>query len=135
MKHSSTLLALFFCVLLVGCSKGATVKGKVTFSDGTPLTIGEVFFQSDTCAVSGRIQPDGSYKLSGATEKDGIPPGHYGVKIVGAYDSSNTPPGTMPQKAKQPIPLINAKFEKTETSGLTCDVKGTMTYDITVEKP
>ena len=136
MKHSSTLLALFFCVLFVlGCGKGATVKGKVAFSDGTPLTVGEVVFQTDTYAASGRIQPDGSYKLSGATQKEGVPPGRYGVKVINAFDSSNTPPGTHPNDAKPPIPLINATFEKTETSGLTCEVKGTTMFDITVTKP
>jgi len=32
-------------------------------------------------------------------------------------------------------PSMDAKFEKTETSGLACEVKGGMTFDITVTKP
>ena len=30
---------------------------------------------------------------------------------------------------------IDAKFEQTETSGLTCDVKGATTFNITVTSP
>jgi len=92
--------------------------------------------------ASGRIQPNGSYKLSSTTENDGVPPGKYGVKIVGTYDTSHMPPipaDTLPPipsaDAPQPIPLIDAKFERTETSGLTCEVKGRTTFDITVTKP
>ena len=130
------LFLLSVLCLIVGCSRGASVGGRVTFEDGTPLTVGEVIFQTGTCLVSGRIQSDGTYKLAGATKNDGVPLGHYGVRIVGAYDTSNTPPGiTSPSEALPPIPLIDKKFEKTETSGLTCEVKGSTMFDITVTKP
>ena len=122
-------------VCVLGCGKGATVKGKVTFPDGTPLTVGEVVFQTESRMTSGRIQSDGTYKLSGATESDGVPLGFYGVRIVGAYGSSNTPSGADPSDAPMPIPLIDEKFEDTATSGLTCEVKGATTFDITVTKP
>jgi len=135
MKHLFLTIIVTGLVCALGCGKDATVKGKVTFPDGTPLAVGEVIFQTETRMASGRIQSDGSYKLSGATEKDGVPPGHYGVRVVGAYDSSNTPPGAGPDEALPPIPLIDEKFEKMETSGLTCDVKGTTIFDITVTKP
>lgn len=135
MKHLLFTLIVMGLVFIAGCGHGASVKGKVTFSDGTPLTVGEVVFQTDSRMASGRIQSNGTYQLSGATESEGIPAGHYRVKIVGAYDTSNTPPGTMPGDAKPPIPLIDAKYEKTETSGLVCDVKGTTVFDITVTKP
>ena len=133
MKH--LFFSIIVTLLIVGCGKGASVKGKVTFPDGSPLTVGEVIFQTETRMASGQIQSDGSYKLSSAEQNDGVPPGRYAVKIVKAYDSSNTPPGTMPQDALPPIPLIDAKFEKTETSGLACEVKGTTTFDMTVTKP
>ena len=135
MKHIlfTIIVAGFVCVL--GCGQGVTVQGKVSFPDGTPLTVGEVVFQTETLMASGRIQPDGTYTLVGAKEGDGIPPGRYGVRIVNAYDSSNTPPGASPMDALPPIPLIDEKFEKTETSGLTCEVKGAQTFDITVTPP
>ena len=137
MKQLFFTLIITGLICVTGCSKGATVKGKVTFADGTPLTVGEVVFQTETRMASGRIQADGTYKLSSASESDGVPPGHYGVRIVGAYDSSNMPPGISLSEAAKfpPIPLINKKFEKTETSELTCEVKGSMTFDITVTKP
>ena len=137
MKHLSFLIIV--TILFVGCGQGVSVTGKVTFSDGQPLTVGEVVFQTDTRMASGRIQPNGSYKLSSTTENDGVPPGKYGVKIVGSYDTSHIPADTLPPmpsaNAPQPIPLIDPKFEKTETSGLTCEVKGHTTFDITVTKP
>jgi len=134
MKQLLFLLIVTGFVCVVGCGQGASVKGKVSFPDGTPLTVGEVIFQTDNRMSSGKIQADGTYKLASASVNDGVPPGHYGVRIVGACDSSNTPPGAMPHEALPGIPLIDAKFEKTETSGLTCEVKGATTFDITVER-
>lgn len=135
MKQLLYALIVLGLVGVLGCGKGVEVKGKVTFSDGKPLTVGEVIFQTDTRMASGRIQPDGTYNLASTSESDGIQPGHYKVRVVNAYDSSNTPADASPEEALPPIPMIDAKFEKTETSGLTCDVKGAQTFDITVTAP
>ena len=135
MKRLLFVMIISGLIGTLGCAKGVEVKGKVAFPDGKPLTVGEVIFQTDTWMASGKIQSDGTYKLSSASENDGIKPGQYGIRIVGAYDSSNTPVGASPDEALPPIPLIDAKFEKTETSGLTCDVKGSQTFDITVTAP
>ena len=130
------IFAVIVLLGVLGCGQGVSVKGKITFPDGQPLTTGEVIFQTETRMVSGRIQSDGTYKLSGATENDGVPPGRYGVRIA-AYEPVSAPSGTMPGEVATPppIPLIDAKFEKTTTSGLICDVKGAMIFNITVTKP
>ena len=137
MKQLLFTLIVTGLICVTGCGRGATVKGKVTFADGTPLTAGEVIFQTENRMASGNIQADGTYKLSSESQHDGVPPGNYGVRIVRAYDTSKMPPGISPSEAMKfpPIPLINKKFEKTETSELTCEVKGSMTFDITVTKP
>jgi len=135
MKHLFFAIVITTAVCFVGCGKGISVNGKVTFPDGSPLTVGEVVFQTETVMASGRIQPDGTYRLVGAKEGDGIPPNHYGVRITGACKSSIAPPGTLPEDVPPPIPLIDEKFEKTETSELTCDVKGAQTFNITVTAP
>ena len=58
----------------------------------------------------------------------------FGVRIVGAYQPSTAPPSILPEDSPPAVPLIDAKFEKTETSELTCDVKGSMTLDIVATK-
>jgi len=83
------------------------------------------------------------------TEKDGIPPGKYRVYITGAVTygdapaprpSVNTSDGYNPgANASYALPasisLIDRKYRSVETSGLEADIKGAMTYNITVEKP
>jgi hypothetical protein len=131
------------CLLLsLGCGGNAKVTGKVTFPDGTPLTTGSVVFESDKLSASGKIQEDGSFRLGTDRENDGVPKGSYRVRIAGAVTYGEAP--QTPENPYAPrsalvlppsIPLIHRKYVNTETSGLTCDVMKSMTYDITVEKP
>ncbi|MGL4944619.1 MAG: hypothetical protein ACRC46_15670 [Thermoguttaceae bacterium] len=132
-KFVCSLCVLAVAVFLSGCSGGVGVSGKVTFPDGTPVTKGEVNFQSDKDLVSGFIAPDGTYKLEGATKGSGIPGGTYQVFIVGTQvvDSKGSPD---PSKAVV-TEMVAKKFASRETSGLTCDVKGATVFNITVEKP
>lgn len=69
---------------IVGCggSAGPKVTGKVTFSDGTPLTQGAVVFGSELYTAEGEIQSDGSYALQSGG-KAGCPAGSYKVFLAG----------------------------------------------------
>ena len=126
---------LIFCLcalLLQGCGNQVSVKGKVTFPDGTPLTRGEVRFQTGTFMGSGDIQPDGSYVLSSLGINDGIPKGNYAVTVLAFEESS----GVLAADAESVKPLeslINLKYNSPQTSGLTCDVQGATEFNITVE--
>ena len=134
-------------ILFFGCSNQVRVTGKVTFEDGTPLTEGKVVFDKDASFQAvGQIQDDGSYILGSYQLADGIPRGTYKVYITGAVSAETKNVGTRVQTGDQTfergqtsIPmftkLIHAKYETPETSGLVCEVKKSMKYDIKVEPP
>ena len=120
----------FVTILLAfsGCGN-PQVKGTVTFEDGTPLTSGGVVFIKGMYTASATIKPDGTYILSQIRQRDGVPPGLYKVTVQAQYSGNLDDPGA------PWFDLIDPKFANPETSGLTCDVKSSTTYDITVTEP
>ena len=127
MKH----VPFFFATVLLafaGCGY-PQVKGTVKFDNGEPLTTGGVVFIKGMYTASAAIKPDGTYVLSRITQGDGVEPGRYKV-IVQAQVSSN-----VNDPSARWLDLIDPKFSAPETSGLTCEVKRSMTYDITVTEP
>ncbi|MDR0610783.1 MAG: hypothetical protein LBG58_11785 [Planctomycetaceae bacterium] len=130
-----TFLRLFLfivlSVLILGCSsKGSAVTGTVSFEDGTRLTTGMVIFESGSHAFSGKIQPDGAFRLIGTSVKTGIPDGTYVVTIVKAVETATDRSGNPTARD-----LIDPKYSQQSTSELTCTVKGKTTLNITVSKP
>ena len=119
---------------MTGCGSKVSVSGKVAFDDGSPLTTGEVRFETANFVSSGKIQSDGTYRLGTTSDKDGIPKGTYGV-TVRAMSAPELKPGVRTEDVPPPKSLVNTKFGSTKTSGLTCDVKGSTTFNITVEPP
>lgn len=81
-------------LLLVGCDSGEfktyPVKGTVTFSDGTPLPVGKIYFDTRDeqyglgVGATGNIKEDGTFELRTYVPGDGAPPGQYIVYIRGA---------------------------------------------------
>ncbi len=126
------VLALF--AFISGCSSNSQVTGKVIFDDGTPLTTGEVRFESSGYLGSGQIQSDGTYTVGSKAEKDGIPKGSYQVSIY-AFEYPAGKPGENPAKTPPPKSLVAKEFQSGKTSGLVCEVNGKTTFDITVKKP
>ncbi|MDR1960009.1 MAG: hypothetical protein LBQ54_13350 [Planctomycetaceae bacterium] len=127
---------ILFCAVLgmtAGCgSKNQKVSGKVTFTDGSPLTTGIVcFVAEDGSTGRGEIALDGTYVMGFESEKNGIPKGGtYQVSIINALKEEGT------DKTGMPIlkPLINRKYDNVKTSGLTFIADGkSKTFDITVE--
>ena len=120
-------LSLFLC-LFVGCgSPGPQVTGKVTFTDGSPLTVGEVFFDNGQILARARIKPDGTFSLGMTKDGEGVPVGSYKVSIFGALDFTNNP--------RFGDGVIDEKYTNTSTSGLTYEVKSDQknVFDIVVE--
>ena len=131
---------IFFTVFLgillltIGCSDDKVgLSGKVTFSDdNSPLTVGTVYFTTDTYEARGTIEEDGTYRVSSVSDKDGIPPGEYKVYILGA--EKNT--GQMAGMYEQMEQLIDEKYASKGTSGLSVKIdKSTKTYDFQVDRP
>ena len=139
------LLQIFFVLLIIvaftGCGQNCKVTGKVTLKDGAPLTAGKVVFETDSMFASGWIQKDGSYKLGTIDPGDGVPPGTYRVSISQSVEPILTerPParaGGQPRMSLSMPPLLfDDKYAGGRTSGLTCTVSKSMTYDITLDPP
>jgi hypothetical protein len=125
-------LILSILICSIGCSKGNSVTGKVTFPDGSPLTRGEITFSTPTFVAAGMIQPDGRYSIRANNMKEGIPSGTYSVTVK-AYEEAQENPDGMMENLKPAKSLIDTKYASPNTSGLTCEVTGTMTFDINVE--
>ena len=147
MAKSFIQIGFLACFAIVaGCSQNVKVTGKVTFEDGTPLTMGRVCFQTETMFADGPLKEDGTYTLGSLGENTGLPKGTYQVFISGA----TTPPQLGAGMGMNPgggpgastigsytpgTPLINKKFTDRMTSELTCEVSGKTEYNITVTPP
>jgi hypothetical protein len=133
MKNLTILFFCFIFLLCTGCSENAGVSGKITFPDGTPLTVGTVAFTNSAGFFArGNIQPDGSYRMGRIKDGDGIPKGTYAVYILDAdlIEKPDSPAGT-----PKYIPQVNKKFLSEETSGLFCNVKSKTIFNFQVERP
>ncbi len=110
---------------LAGCGsdgpKLVPVSGKVTIGD-KPLSTGSVLFKPDgakgntsTRDIFGHIKEDGTYTLV-TGKKEGAPLGWYKVAIQASepVDPNNV--------RAAPKSLVNKKYTKPETSGLSVEV-------------
>ncbi|MDR3109098.1 MAG: carboxypeptidase-like regulatory domain-containing protein [Planctomycetaceae bacterium] len=122
-------LCLFCVAACVGCgSKGFRVDGKVTLSDGKPVARGQITFTSDTFSAGGETIADGTYTIHN------IPAGTYRVTVKASGESQSDPKVDVAD-VKPAKPVVDKKYNDPATSGLTCEVKGSTSYDITVEPP
>ena len=103
------------------------MKGTVKFDDGTPLSEGCVVFVGDKTQAIGNIKSDGSYTMYETKPGDGVTPGSYRVTVTAQTGGSSD--------GEPLVDLVDPKFASSGTSGLSCDVNGATTYDITVTKP
>jgi hypothetical protein len=135
--RSAALIAVLFASL-AGCRDSGhlptyAVKGKVVFSDGTPLPGGWIIFESPEhkLAARGVIEKDGTYRLSTYDQEDGAVAGRHLVAIVPA-----SPEGYDPDKSTAP-PLLDPKYSHMDRSGIELEVQADDENDftITVERP
>ena len=139
-------LVVFFILGLtaVGCSWNPSLRGTVTYEDGTPLDRGIVYFASGNILARGAIQRDGTYVVGTDGQKDGLPRGEYKVYILGAeeliqgtggqgaLDSMGVPILVAPSFRQ----LVPRKYMTTEHTPLTCTIPAEKNkYDIVLEKP
>jgi len=128
---SLALAALASLVGAAGCGRGyLPVHGKVTLSDGSPVPGCLVLFEGEPggkkISARGEVGPDGSFNMSTNTPGDGVPPGNYRVSVV------PPPPPSLDSPSSAPY---NERFTRSETSGLTFEVKpGNSELSIRVSK-
>ena len=128
---------MFFLVLICvsGCGKqGEIISGKVSFTDGTPLETGSVYFESDKNSFFGPILAGGAYTVSKGNGR--LLPGRYKVRLGGTSLTEEVMRGEEVIDFKR-TELVKKKYCSAETSGLEFNVKpdAPRTYDIVVERP
>lgn len=83
-------LFLTFCF---GCSSNVTVKGRVQWEDGSPVTEGNVLMENDKVSVIGEIAKDGTFSMGLLKPGEGIPPGKYKAVVMGGDTMLKAPSG------------------------------------------
>ena len=146
-KRMMGLVVVLVILCSAGCSKNARVSGKVTFPDGSPLTVGIVTFETETYVATGPLKEDGTYTIGSLSDRDGLPRGSYKVYIAGAMQPAGTQnmnvptasatggQGMMTMAMPMFVPAVAPKYTKADSSGITCEVKKSMTFDFRVEPP
>ncbi|MDR1491797.1 MAG: hypothetical protein LBT05_03625 [Planctomycetaceae bacterium] len=136
MKFYSLIVSLS-CLLLVGCNNGTKITGTIKFSDGTPVTKGQVVFDNGNNSYFGAISSAGTYVTGGNQTVEGIPNGSYKVWLAGTETADNKTGANGTITSYTVTQTVAKKFTSLNTTDLKFEVKpgGAKTFDITVEKP
>lgn len=129
---------------IIGCGGNCPVQGKVAYSDdGSPVTQGNLIFDNGKENGRGEIKADGTYVAGFKKTNDGLPKGTWNISILGAEKRVEAKPvkdamgSTMiPMQPDSITPLIDEKYKRPETSGLSITVDGsTKQFDFKVDRP
>jgi hypothetical protein len=133
-RGTAGAVALLVVAGLAGCGSGrASVNGRVTYQDGTPLNegtvIGEAGQGEGAVMAQGSIGPDGTFSWGTSRPGDGAKPGKYRVVVV--------PRPLGDSELSQGIrPAVDKKYAHYDTSGIEFEVKpGRNELNITVARP
>jgi len=122
---------LIAVIFLAGCGGQPGLRGKIVFSDDqSPLTQGIVNFESDQGIARGEVDKNGNYVVGSLKANDGLPPGNYRVYLTGTEIFKSNPAGGL-VGIEYPI---DRKYESPDTSGITVEVKKSMTFDFEVDR-
>jgi hypothetical protein len=133
-RGAATAAALVVVAGLAGCgSDRASVSGRVSYPDGTPLDEGTVIGEAGQGAAAvmaqGSIRPDGTFSWGTDRPGDGAKPGKYRVVVVAR------PLGDS-EMSKGMRPAVDKKYAHYDTSGIEFEVKpGRNELNITVTRP
>ena len=104
------------------------IRGTVTYH-GDPLKEGEVLYnpvESTGRRARGKIQPDGTFRLTTLEKDDGAVPGEYKISVIAYAPHPGEPTRTVESEQRDQIRerikrgyVIPEKYVDPETSGLT----------------
>jgi hypothetical protein len=139
------LVAVGLIVALSGCSgeyPTYPITGTVRFPDGSPLTVGQIYFETRDerygmgISAMGRIDENGNFSV-GVYQRDegGAPPGNYVVYFRGAKQGAVVADSAVERSSGYWI--IHEKHRSGATSDIRVDVTeaGPNIFEITVEPP
>lgn len=113
------VLLLAVALAACGCGGRATVTGRVTYPDGSPVESGTVVAEGTVdgkpVLVQGAINKDGTFRLGGDRPGDGVLPGSYKVAVHPEYVSDE-------DRAKGVQPAVAGKYTRYDSSGFTVEV-------------
>lgn len=137
-KTAARFVFVFLSVLTCfGCGH-VGITGKVVFDDGTPLETGQIRMIGPDGLARAKIESDGSFRVVSVSGRKGVPRGVYKVAIEGAAIPGE-PVGPDADPLHGPFtpatPLIAAKYNDPETSGIELDTKRQRHLVISVERP
>ena len=133
MKNTLTLLLFAVAVMfMTGCGN-PKVSGKVMFTDGEPLTTGNIMFENDQNTYRCDIRSDGTFDMGMLRDGEGLPPGEYRVAVVAVCPESAAAHNLDPDL---PLRMLTpSKFTNSRTSGITYTVTdSTRNIEIVVER-
>lgn len=130
-RNSACTGALLLAMSVVGCSGSqlASVHGKVTLKNGTPVKGASVNFDNVDLHVKawGITGNDGTYSLMSLKPGDGARPGTYHVSVHQPLPADSRL-GITP-------PPFQARYQSFDKSGLVYTVKpGDNTFDMSLDK-
>jgi hypothetical protein len=122
-------IVVLLLLLAGGCSDKASVRGRITRTDGSPVVGARVIFRSAATGKSahGMTNTTGDYQLGVMEKGDGIPPGEYTVVVVEDLGEWENPkPSTVHQNYRHP-----------STSGLSVilEPRERRVYDLELKLP
>lgn len=129
---------------MIGCSGNCPVQGKITYSDdGSSVSQGYLIFDNGKENGRAEINADGSYTAGLKKPGEGIPKGTWNITILGAEKRVEAKPTKdamgavmISMKPDSITPLIDEKYKRPETSGLSITVDGSVEqFDFKVDRP
>lgn len=143
--QTSVLFSVWCCVLFTGCDdqfETYPITGTVKFPDGSPLSLGQIYFETRDkryglgVSAMGRIHEDGSFTV-GTYQRDqgGAPPATYVVYVRGAKQGGRV--GTSVNERSSGEWIIHRRHRSAATSDLRAEIttEGPNHFDLIVERP
>lgn len=122
---------LTLAVIVAGCSREparGTARGKITYNRKA-VTGATIFFENSAqgVGVTTNLGADGSFEIK-TYKGAGLPPGTYKIavapgRVMESADEIPLAGGKGPPKNLPPAAKVPEKYHKTETSGLSVELK------------
>lgn len=132
MRRYGYAILLLLMPVAIGCGDKVPVSGKVVFTDGTPVPLVSVLFESEDGMKSavGRTDEQGNFEMMFETPGDGVPRGAYRVSLRRPHPM-DLDPG---QEKLSPGPGwgLQKKYRSPASSGITYNIERKVT-DIKIE--